>query len=102
MSQHGPPEPVNDDPATFVALIYRIAEEPRRAFNLTVILLPILAALIQVAAPAATAAGFPAPALWWGGTGVMEIGWLARIALRRLRRKNNTSLPAAAGNDHRL
>jgi hypothetical protein len=87
-------EPVDNDPATLIALIYRIVDAPHRAFNLTAILVPILAALIQITAPKATVAGLPAPTIWWSGAGVVEIGWI--LFSLWLRCRVNKTLPPTA------
>ena len=73
----------NEDPVTIIALIFRIVDEPRRAFTLAVILLPVLASAVQVAAPAAVLAGLPAPAFWWSGTGALGLGWAVRLIGRK-------------------
>jgi hypothetical protein len=73
----------NEDPVTVIGLIFRIVDEPRRAFTLAIILLPVLASVVQVAAPAAVLAGLPAPAFWWSGTGALGLGWLARLIRRK-------------------
>jgi hypothetical protein len=73
----------DEDPVTVIGLIFRVVDEPRRAFTLAIILLPVLAAVVQVAAPTAVLAGLPAPAFWWSGTGAVGLGWLARLIRRR-------------------
>jgi hypothetical protein len=67
------PVTVTEDPVTVVGLIYRIVDEPRRAFAFALIL-PVLA-------------GWPAPAIWWSGTGVLGLSWLSRALVRLVRRK---------------
>jgi hypothetical protein len=68
----------SEDPETVIGLIYRIVDEPRRAFTLAVILLPVLASVVQITGPTATLAGFATPAVWWSGTEALGLGWLAR------------------------
>jgi hypothetical protein len=87
--------PVNtsEDPATIVGLIYRIVDEPRRAFTLAVILLPVLASVIQITVPTAMLAGLPAPAVWWSGTGALGLSWLSRAIVRLIRCKTGRAGP---------
>jgi hypothetical protein len=77
----------SEDPVTVIGLIYRIVDEPRRAFTLAVILLPVLALVVQITVPTAMLAGFPAPALWWSGTGALGLSWLSRAIVRLIRCK---------------
>jgi len=76
----------SEDPVTVIGLIYRIVDEPRRAFTLAVVLLPVLASVVQITVPTALLAGCPAPDLWWSGTGALGLGWLSRTIARRIRR----------------
>jgi hypothetical protein len=69
----------DEDPATVIALIYRIVDEPRRAITLVSILLPILALIIQVGASATMVARIPAPVIWWAGTAAWEISWCTKV-----------------------
>ena len=77
----------SEDPVTVIGLIYRIVDEPRRAFTLAVILLPVLASVVQITVPTAMLAGFPARAVWWSGTGALGLGWLSRAIVRLIRCK---------------
>jgi hypothetical protein len=82
--------PASEDPVTVIGLIFRIVDEPRRAGTLVLILLPVLlpvlAAVMQLAAPAARLAGLPLPAFWWSGSGLVGFGWLSRTTVRLIRR----------------
>jgi len=78
----------SEDPVTVIGLIFRIVDEPRRTRMLVLILLPILAAITQLAAPAARLAGLPLPVFWWSGTGMVYVGWLSRTTVRLIRRGN--------------
>jgi len=77
-----------------IALIYRIVDDPRRAFTLILVLLPVLAACIQMTAAKATIVGLPVPAFWWGGTGAVEVGGLV---LRRIWGRSERKPPSGAG-----
>ena len=77
----------SEDPVTVIGLIYRIVDEPRRAFTLAVILLPVLASVVQITVPTAMLAGFPAPAVWWSGTVALGLSWLSRAIVRLIRGK---------------
>jgi hypothetical protein len=80
---------------TVIGLIYRIVDEPRRAFTLAVILLPVLASVVQIAVPAAMLAGFPAPAVWWSGAGALGLSWLSRAIVRLIRCKPGSAARSA-------
>jgi hypothetical protein len=66
MTDHGPVAPIGQDPTTVIALIYRIVDQPRRAFTLAVLLLPFLAVVTQITAPTATLVGIPDPSILVG------------------------------------
>src|SRR6266568_8090755 len=85
-------KPTEDDPVTVVALIYRIVDQPRRGFICAVLLLPILAAAVQVAAPAAKLLGLPASALLWSGTGIAGCGWVLRAVIHWFQRRADRRL----------
>jgi hypothetical protein len=88
VSRHGGTKPAQGDPTTVIALIYRIVDEPRRALTFVSVLLPLLAAVVQVSTSRTLIAGVPAPAIWWGGTATLEIGW--HTIVRLLRRKSRS------------
>lgn len=86
----------SEDPVTVIGLIYRIVDEPRRAFTLTAVLLPILAAAVQVIAPRATLEGFGLR-WWWSGTGALGLGWLLRALAVRGTSRTGRRLPGRLG-----
>jgi hypothetical protein len=72
-------------PATVVELIYLISDEPRRAFALDIVLLPILAAAVQITAPSLTLLEFHSQTVWSAAGPVLAMGWLMRAIGRRIR-----------------
>jgi hypothetical protein len=72
-------------PTTMIELIYLISDEPRRAFALDIILLPVLAAVVQIATPPLTLLKFHDSAIWWTGGSTIVVGWIVRATVRRLR-----------------
>jgi hypothetical protein len=72
-------------PTTMVELIYLISDEPRRALALDIVLLPVLAAVVQIATPPLTLLKFHASAIWWTGGPTLVVGWLVRATVRRTR-----------------
>jgi hypothetical protein len=68
-----------------VELIYLISDEPRRAFALDIVLLPVLAAVVQIATPPLTLLKIHASAIWWAGGPTLVMGWLVRAIVRRIR-----------------
>lgn len=91
-----PVKPPERDPITVIGLIYRIVDEPRRALTLVSVLLPVLALIIQVSAARATVMRVPAPAIWWAGTALWEIGWCTGLHVAR-RKRGRDQLPPADG-----
>jgi hypothetical protein len=68
-----------------VELIYLISGEPRRALTLDIVLLPVLAAAVQIAAPPLTPSEFHTSAVWWARGAALVMGWLMRAIVYRIR-----------------
>jgi hypothetical protein len=81
-------------PTTVVELIYLISDDPRRAFALDIVLLPVLAAVVQIATPPLALLKFHVSAIWWTGGPVLVMGWLARAIVRRIRGEASSHGPA--------
>lgn len=89
MSNDGPSSS-SDDPATVVALIYRIVDQPRRGFTCAALLFPVLATMSAID-PTAALGGLPVTPLWWSVAGVLVCPLLVRAAMRLLRQVRNVS-----------
>lgn len=75
-----------DDPATVVALIYRILDRPQRAITCALLMFPILATISKFVIPDAKLLGVSISLLWWiagGALLVPSVAWIVRNRSRQ-------------------
>jgi hypothetical protein len=75
---------LKEDPATVIALIYRIVDEPRRAATLVLILLTLPVLAVFFVAPASALLGIPPAAAWLSICGTTAVGFWGRQVKRYL------------------